>query len=235
MYGGADNLGIIPRSIPKMFDFMKTASITGWNFEVTATFLEIHNEVFIDLLNKSSKNIEIKMKNEKSHEIFLTNVEERTVETENQLQDLMNAAMKNRATASTKGNNVSSRSHAVTRIQIAGENSWRQQKLVGSISFVDLAGSESATTSTRMGENSSLSELKNVFLALKKKQAHVPFRNSKLTHLLRSSLEGNSKVLMFVNDSSLQTNFVESLKSLRFANDVASCKLEKAKRNKVQD
>lgn len=112
----------------------------------------------------------------------------------------------------------------------------RPESLVGFINLVDLAGSESPKTSTRMEEtkniNRSLSELSNVILALVQKNEHVPYRNSKLTHLLMPSLGGNSKTLMFVNVSPFQENLVESVKSLRFAAQVNACKLAKAKRNR---
>lgn len=106
----------------------------------------------------------------------------------------------------------------------------------GTINLIDLAGSESPKTSIRMDEtkkiNRSLSELTNVIMALVKQQDHVPYRNSKLTHLLMPSLGGNSKTLMFVNVSPFMDCFGESVKSLRFAASVNSCKLAKAKKNK---
>lgn len=92
------------------------------------------------------------------------------------------------------------------------------------------------TSSVRMDEtkkiNKSLSELTNVIMALQQRNEHVPYRNSKLTHLLMPGLGGNSKTLMFINVAPLQDCFVESVKSLRFAASVNSCKLAKAKKNK---
>lgn len=152
------------------------------------------------------------------------------------LSELMATARSNRATASTIGNERSSRSHAVTRLEIVGTHPSRREKLVGFINLVDLAGSESPKTSQRMEEtksiNNSLSELSNVISALVQKNGHVPYRNSKLTYLLKPCLEGNSKTLMFVNVSPFQENFIESVKSLRFAAQVNSCKVAKAKRNR---
>lgn len=169
-------------------------------------------------------------------EIYVSNIELREVTSAAKLYDLMRIASSNRATAATAGNERSSRSHAVTRLEIVGRHASRPESLVGFINLVDLAGSESPKTSTRMDEtksiNRSLSELSNVILALVQKNEHIPYRNSKLTHLLMPSLGGNSKTLMFVNVSPFQENFLESVKSLRFAAQVNACKLAKAKRNR---
>jgi len=77
----------------------------------------------------------------------------------------------------------------------------------------------------------SLSSLSNVFCAIGNKSPHVPFRNSKLTHLLQPSLSGDGKTLMLVNLSPTELSVQESLCSLRFARHVNKCELGKAKRN----
>lgn len=237
MDGADEKAGIIPRTVKLLFDSTKNAEILGWKYTIKASFLEIYNEVLYDLLSNEIKDVEIRMANAKNKtEIYVSNLTEIEVATASRLHELMVVARSNRATASTAGNERSSRSHAVTRLEIIGKHESRPELLVGMINLVDLAGSESPKTSTRMDEtkniNRSLSELSNVILALVQKNEHVPYRNSKLTHLLMPSLGGNSKTLMFVNVSPFQDCFIESVKSLRFAATVNSCKLAKAKRNR---
>ncbi|XP_023164046.1 protein claret segregational [Drosophila hydei] len=237
MDGVPDNVGVIPRTVDLLFDSIKNYRNLGWEYDIKATFLEIYNEVLYDLLSNEQKEMEIRMaKNCNKNEIYVSNITEETVTDPNQLRQLMQLAKMNRATASTVGNERSSRSHAVTKLELIGRHVEKQEVSVGSINLVDLAGSESPKTSIRMTEtkniNRSLSELTNVILALLQKQDHIPYRNSKLTHLLMPALGGNSKTLMFINVSPFQDCFQESVKSLRFAASVNSCKVAKAKRNR---
>ncbi|KAH8388595.1 hypothetical protein KR093_010890 [Drosophila rubida] len=237
MDGVSDNVGVIPRTVDLLFDSIKNYRNLGWEYELKATFLEIYNEVLYDLLSNEQKEMEIRMvKNSVKNDIYVSNITEETVRDPEHLRELMHLAKMNRATAATAGNERSSRSHAVTKLELIGHHAEKQETCVGSINLVDLAGSESPKTSTRMTEtkniNRSLSELTNVILALLQKQDHIPYRNSKLTHLLMPSLGGNSKTLMFINVAPFQDCFQESVKSLRFAASVNSCKLAKAKRNR---
>ncbi|KAH8374131.1 hypothetical protein KR009_009657 [Drosophila setifemur] len=209
MDGVPESVGVIPRTVDLLFD-----SIRG-------------NE---------QKDLEIRMAKNNKNDIYVSNITEETVLDPNHLRQLMHMAKMNRATASTAGNERSSRSHAVIKLALIGRHAEKQEISVGSINLVDLAGSESPKTSTRMTEtkniNRSLSELINVILALLQKQDHIPYRNSKLTHLLMPSLGGNSKTLMFINVSPFQDCFQESVKSLRFAASVNCCKMAKAKRSR---
>ncbi|XP_037811687.1 protein claret segregational [Lucilia sericata] len=237
MDGISSNPGVIPRTVDLLFDSIKNYRHLGWEYEIKVTFLEIYNEVLYDLLSNEQKEMEIRMVKNSKNDIYVSNITQETVESATRLRQLMNIAKMNRATAATVGNERSSRSHAVTKIELIGTHAEKQEISIGSINLVDLAGSESPKTSTRMNEtkniNRSLSELTNVILALLQKQDHIPYRNSKLTHLLMPSLGGNSKTLMFINVAPFQDCFVESLKSLRFAATVNQCKMAKAKRNRI--
>lgn len=241
MDGTREHLGIIPRTVDLLFDSIKHLARCGYSYTIKASFLEIYNEVLCDLLDPKCKQMDIKMTNSTNlKDVYVSNLKEVTVETARELRELMEQAKMNRITACTVGNERSSRSHAVTNITVVGRHADRKHEMSkGTINLVDLAGSESPKFSTRMEEtkniNRSLSELTNVMLALVKKTAHVPYRNSKLTHLLMPSLGGNSKTLMIVNVNPLDDCFQETNKSLRFASTVNSCTMAKAKKVKIYD
>jgi len=97
--------------------------------------------------------------------------------------------------------------------------------------LVDLAGSERLERSGSQGErlketqniNKSLSSLAHVISAKLEGRAHVPYRNSKLTHLMEPCLSGQGKTLMLVNVQADQDSTHETLCSLRFARQVSQC------------
>ncbi|XP_062987447.1 kinesin-like protein KIFC3 [Elgaria multicarinata webbii] len=124
-----------------------------------------------------------------------------------------------------------------TLLQIGNRGIWRSLSYLvlcspGKLNLVDLAGSERVWKSGAQGErlkeaqniNKSLLALGEVIQALRAKQAHVPFRNSKLTYLLQDSLGKGSKTIMMVQISPLEENMGESVCSLKFAQRV--CKVE---------
>merc|ERR1712025_1373330 len=121
----------------------------------------------------------------------------------------------------------------VTSLRVEGHNTATTETCCGTLNLVDLAGSErvkdSGSEGMRLTEaqaiNESLSNLGNVIMALAQKNSHVPYRNSKLTHLLQNCLGGNSKTLMFVNISPKEECFGETLNSLRFATKVNNCNI----------
>lgn len=111
---------------------------------------------------------------------------------------MLRKANQNRATGATNMNERSSRSHSVFTLRLSGRNKLTNERTVGILNLIDLAGSErvamSGATGDRLTEtiniNKSLSCLKSVIHALvnKKEGGHIPYRNSKLTYLLQNSL-----------------------------------------------
>ena len=141
--------------------------------------------------------------------------------------------LENRKTASTNMNETSSRSHLVFSIIINSRNKQTNQRTIGKLSLVDFAGSEgvlkTGATKDRLKEalaiNKSLSALGNVISALGEgKKQHIPYRDNKLTMLMKDSLRGNAKTLMFVNISPADYNCDESNTSLTYAKRVKNIK-----------
>ncbi|XP_066437398.1 kinesin-like protein KIFC1 isoform X2 [Eleutherodactylus coqui] len=238
-----DTMGMIPRAIRQIFSSAEEMKSKGWQHKFTASFLEIYNETLRDLLvNQSDKRLEydIRKVSPSSSEVYVTNLHYEEVSRAEEVHELLLRAKRNRSVAKTNLNDRSSRSHSVFQLKIEGENVVRNVRASSVLSLVDLAGSErldkSLSTGDRLKEtqniNASLSTLGMVITALCNKDAHIPYRNSKLTYLLQNSLGGNAKVLMFVNVSPMDENFSESLNSLRFASKVNECVIGTASANR---
>jgi kinesin family protein C1 len=78
-----------------------------------------------------------------------------------------------------------------------------------------------------MAINKSLTQLNTVITSIANRVSHIPYRNSRLTHLLQPYLSGESKTLMMVMISPLPENFHQSVCSLRFAETVMNCVINK--------
>ncbi|KAJ6387248.1 hypothetical protein OIU78_017040 [Salix suchowensis] len=154
--------------------------------------------------------------------------------------ELMDIGLKNRAVGATSMNERSSRSHSVVSIHVRGKDLPSGAALHGNLHLVDLAGSErvdrSEATGDRLREaqhiNKSLSALGDVIFALAQKNSHVPYRNSKLTQLLQSSLGGQAKTLMFVQLNPDATSYSETTSTLKFAERVSGVELGAARSSK---
>ncbi|KAL8213653.1 UNVERIFIED_CONTAM: hypothetical protein K2H54_067924 [Gekko kuhli] len=226
--------GMIPRAVQQVFRAARQMEAKGWKYQFTANFLEIYNESLRDLLvlrPERSGELEIKRVNQTTEELHVPNLSYVSVASEGEVLKLLQTAKAQRSVARTILNERSSRSHSLFQLHIEGHHASRDVRTSSVLSLVDLAGSERLDKSLSKGErlretqaiNSSLSNLGLVIMALSNKEAHVPYRNSKLTYLLQNSLGGSSKMLMFVNISPLEENFAESLNSLRFARKVNEC------------
>ena len=155
---------------------------------------------------------------------------------------LTKQAYPNRSIGNTNMNEHSSRSHCILSIKVAGFHAAKDAVVMGRLVLIDLAGSERLSKSGVTGAalkaaqciNQSLSALGNVFNALQAKLSHIPYRNSKLTHLLANCLGGQSKVIMFCCLSPSADNYSESLCSLGFASRARSIELGSAKKNSLK-
>ncbi|CAL5433096.1 unnamed protein product [Camellia sinensis] len=154
--------------------------------------------------------------------------------------ELMTIGLMNRSVGATALNERSSRSHSVLTVHVRGVDLETDAVLRGSLHLVDLAGSErvdrSEATGDRLREaqhiNKSLSALGDVVFALAQKSPHVPYRNSKITQVLQSSLGGQAKTLMFVQLNPDVESYSETISTLKFAERVSGVELGAAQSNK---
>ncbi|KAG5594421.1 hypothetical protein H5410_035653 [Solanum commersonii] len=163
-----------------------------------------------------------------------------TVNKTSDVLNLMDIGLRNRARGSTAMNERSSRSHSVVTIHVRGMDIKSGSSMRSSLHLVDLAGSErvdrSEVTGDRLKEaqhiNKSLSALGDVIYALAQKNAHVPYRNSKLTQVLQISLGGQAKTLMFVHLNPEVGSHSENTSTLKFAERASGVELGAARSNK---
>lgn len=193
------------------------------------SYLELYNEVLNDLMQGGTGDLKIREDAAKGH-IYVEGVKEDIVHEAEQVERLIAGGFSRRHIGSTSMNKESSRSHALFKmvIESAPRGSSDECVLVSTLNLVDLAGSErlsqTQATGTRLNEginiNKSLLALGTVINKLSEGRgavSHVPFRDSKLTRLLQSSLGGNSKTLVLCNITPSITAVEESISTLRFA------------------
>ncbi|XP_047979052.1 kinesin-like protein KIN-14S [Salvia hispanica] len=229
MEGTSENRGVNYRTLKELFRISEERS-TIMRYELFVSMLEVYNEKIRDLLvensNQPAKKLDIKQSAEGTQEVPGL-VEARVYDTEG-VWSLLKSGSQVRSVGSTNANEFSSRSHCLLRVTVAGENIINGQRTRSHLWLVDLAGSERVGRIEVEGErlkesqfiNKSLSALGDVISALASKNSHVPYRNSKLTHMLQSSLGGDCKTLMFVQISPNSADLGETLCSLNFASRV---------------
>jgi len=206
------------------------------NFEISLScyMVELYLENLKDLLKpkkQEEKPLDIK---ENAHGmVVVEGANEIPLSSYEEANKIFEFGLENRKTASTNMNATSSRSHLVFSIIINSRNKQTNQRTIGKLSLVDLAGSErvskTGATKDRLKEalaiNKSLSALGNVISALGDgKKGHIPYRDNKLTMLMKDSLGGNAKTLMFVNVSPADYNSDETNTSLTYAKRVKNIK-----------
>lgn len=235
--------GVVPRALDLLFT--SVAEATHETFTVSVSVVEIYNDQVRDLLldkasyRKCAETGGLDIRQNAKGGIHVPGLTEVTVSSVSAVQELMqHRAAPNRQVAATQMNAASSRSHSLVFVNITGTHKETGDATYGRLVLIDLAGSERVKKSEAAGAalkeaqhiNQSLSALGNVIAALKSKNKHIPYRDSKLTYLLQDCLGGNSKCLMFCNVSPADSNHQESSCSLKFAERVRNVQLGAAKK-----
>ncbi|GAB2286830.1 hypothetical protein Dimus_021221 [Dionaea muscipula] len=237
MEGTSTNRGVNYRTVEELFEISKERSDT-FKYNISVSVLEVYNEQIRDLLATSSapKKLEIKQASEGSHHV--PGIVEAKVESTKQVWEVLQTGSNARAVGSNNVNVHSSRSHCMVCIMVTSKNLLNGECTKSKLWLVDLAGSERLAKTEVEGErlkeakniNKSLAALGDVISALANKSSHIPYRNSKLTHLLQDSLGGDSKTLMFVQISPSEQDSSETLSSLNFASRVRGVELGPARK-----
>ncbi|CAA3024044.1 kinesin KIN-13B [Olea europaea subsp. europaea] len=208
-------------------------------FQLFVSFFEIYGGKLYDLLGDRKK---LCMREDGKQQVCIVGLQEYKVSDVETIKDLIEKGNATRSTGTTGANEESSRSHAILQLTIKRSTDGSESKparVVGKLSFIDLAGSERGADTTDNDKqtrmegaeiNKSLLALKECIRALDNDQGHIPFRGSKLTEVLRDSFVGNSRTVMISCVSPNAGSCEHTLNTLRYADRVKS--LSKGNNNK---
>ncbi|XP_050240028.1 kinesin-like protein KIN-13A [Quercus robur] len=209
-------------------------------FKLWLSYFEIYGGKLFDLLTDRKK---LFMREDSRQQVCIVGLQEFEVLDVQIVKEFIERGNAARSTGSTGANEESSRSHAILQLVVKkhGEikdakrgndgNESKTGKVVGKISFIDLAGSERGADTTDNDRqtriegaeiNKSLLALKECIRALDNDQIHIPFRGSKLTEVLRDSFVGNSRTVMISCISPNAGSCEHTLNTLRYADRVKS-------------
>jgi len=234
MIGNYDEPGMMFLSLVDIFDQIKSME-HDYEFEVKCSYLEVYNELIYDLLVVDSTPLELREDPERGPvPMGLTRI---AVTCPDDITKLLHEGNERRSVDHTEANATSSRSHAVLEISVKrwerNARSKAKHVLCGKLSLVDLAGSERAADTQNSGQklrdganiNKSLLALANCINALgrhsnskAKGRMYIPYRNSKLTRLLKDGLSGNSRTAMIATVSASSEQYNHTINTLKYAN-----------------
>ncbi|XP_047652554.1 kinesin-like protein KIF6 [Phacochoerus africanus] len=240
--GGAERYsdrGIIPRTLSYIFEQLQKDSSKIYTTHIS--YLEIYNECGYDLLDPrhEASSLEdlpkVTVLEDPDQNIHLKNLSLHQATTEEEALNLLFLGDTNRMIAETPMNQASTRSHCIFTIHLSSKEPGSATVRHAKLHLVDLAGSERVAKTGVGGQllteakyiNLSLHYLEQVIIALAEKhRAHIPYRNSMMTSVLRDSLGGNCMTTMIATLSVEKRNIDESISTCRFAQRVALIKNE---------
>ncbi|TVU03690.1 hypothetical protein EJB05_50754, partial [Eragrostis curvula] len=222
MLGTMENPGVMVLAIKDLFSKVRQRSHDG-NHSIQLSYLEIYNETVRDLLSPGRP---LHLREDKQGIVAAGLTHYRAYSTD-EVMKLLQQGNKNRTTEPTRANETSSRSHAILQVVVEyrcmdGVNIVTR---LGKLSLIDLAGSERAQATDQRTQrsieganiNRSLLSLSSCINALVEGKKHIPYRNSKLTQLLKDSLGGYCNTVMIANISPSNISFGETQNTLHWA------------------
>ncbi|KAL1491031.1 hypothetical protein ABEB36_011689 [Hypothenemus hampei] len=217
--------GIYALTANDIFNNVHSTQYRHHNFIVSCSFFEIYAKKIFDLLNNKAT---LKILENGQQQIQIVGMTEKLVTTPDHVLQLIRRGNAERASGQTSANSQSSRSHAIFQFFLRSQKN--PKSIYGKFSLIDLAGNErgadtfSSSKQTRLESaeiNQSLLSLKECIRALGKKGAHLPFRGSKLTQILRDSFVGaKSKTCMIAMIAPGMSACENTLNTLRYADRV---------------
>ena len=225
--------GVIQLAAADLFDIIEKDTSRQW--AVKASFIEIYNEDVRDLLanNEDHKNPTPLTIREDAAGNVRMDAQEMTLKSVKDLVSMLHKGNARRACASTEKNSRSSRSHAIFQVMIASSGDEGKRSAV--LNLVDLAGSEGAGSNSgarrREGGkiNQSLLALTRVIQSLglpdKKRPKHISYRDSKLTRILKPSLQGEACMAILCCASPAKADLEETRSTLKFASSAKLIKI----------
>ncbi|XP_010498442.1 PREDICTED: kinesin-like protein KIN-7K, chloroplastic isoform X2 [Camelina sativa] len=241
MHGDQRSPGIIPLAVKDAFSIIQETP--NREFLLRISYMEIYNEVVNDLLNPAGQNLRIR---EDKQGTFVEGIKEEVVLSAAHALSIIAAGEEQRHVGSTNFNLLSSRSHTIFTLTIEssplGDKNKGEAVHLSQLNLVDLAGSESSkveTSGLRRKEgsyiNKSLLTLGTVISKLTDVRAsHVPYRDSKLTRILQSSLSGHDRVSLICTVTPASSSSEETHNTLKFAHRAKHIEIQ-AEQNKIID
>ncbi|CAN7049319.1 unnamed protein product [Brassica oleracea var. botrytis] len=228
------------RAVEDLMRLLRQPVYSNQKFKLWLSYFEIYGGKLFDLLSERKK---LLMREDGRQQVCIVGLQEYEVSDVQIVKELIDKGNAERSTGSTGANEESSRSHAILQLVVKKHVEVKQTrrknndatelpgKVVGKISFIDLAGSERGADTTDNDRqtrfegaeiNKSLLALKECIRALDNDQLHIPFRGSKLTEVLRDSFVGNSRTVMISCISPSVGSCEHTLNTLRYADRVKS-------------
>lgn len=216
--GVGNNPGILQQSLSYVFSQCN-------NTVFKLSFIEIYLEQINDLLSTCENdyfNKKLRIR-ELNGRFYIENLTKVDVQSYAESLNIIKYGIFNRKKAITMMNHVSSRSHAIITLTAYDE---KNKKELYKLNFVDLAGSERLTKSANNNNdrfkegvqiNAGLLALGKIIINLSQKNKHIPYRESKLTTLLKDSFTGMSMTTLISCVSPSETNQEETLSTLNYS------------------